>query len=119
MLILNNVLSKLFEKIFLFRLIAFLLKYELISKNQFGFIPEKNTTQAVHAFLNNVILNLDQKKKTAGIFFDLSKAFDTVNHKLLLYKIEKIGIRMVPLNWITSFLVNRRHIVKIPFIDKA
>jgi hypothetical protein len=116
---LTSVFSKLFEKIFLIRLIDFLKQYQLLSRIQFGFIPEKNTTQAVHAFLNNVIFDLDQKKKTAGIFFDLSKAFDTVNHKLLLYKLEKIGIRGIPLNWITSFLENRIQIVKIPFIDQT
>ena len=55
---------------------------------------------------------IDDKEYTMGVFLDLSKAFDTVNHNILLYKLEHFGIRGVVLEWFQNYLSNRKQIVK-------
>ncbi len=57
--------------------------------------------------------NIDDQKITCGIFLDLSKAFDTVNHSLLLQKLYRYGIRGTPLVWLTNYLNNRMQYVEI------
>ena len=60
---------------------------------------------------------LDQNKISAGLFLDLKKAFDTVNHSILLQKLESIGIRGVALNWFQSYLVDRYLYVSVNNIE--
>ena len=54
---------------------------------------------------------MDNKKTTVGVFIDLSKAFDTVNHKILLQKLENYGLRGSILKWFTSYLENRQQFI--------
>lgn len=56
---------------------------------------------------------LDEKKYAAGIFIDLKKAFDTINHLILLNKLDRYGIRGVASDWLKSYLMNRTQYVKI------
>ena len=57
--------------------------------------------------------SLDDNKFGCGIFIDLQKAFDTVNHKILLNKLEHYGIRGTPLQWFSSYSSNRKHFVYV------
>jgi hypothetical protein len=56
---------------------------------------------------------MDQKKKSMGVFYDFSKAYDTVNHNILLQKLNNMGIAGVANDWVRSFLCNRRQAVHI------
>ena len=72
-----STVSKVFEAIIQKRMVNFLLKQDFFSKNQFGFLPQRNTSDALVAHLNEIVENLENKKKVIGLYLDLAKAFDT------------------------------------------
>ena len=100
------VLSKCLEKPMANRLHSYLNKYNLITPSQFGFQKNKSTTDAIHSFMQKLTAHL-QNSHVISIFCDLSKAFDCVNHRILLYKLQKMGIRGIPLMWFESYLKDR------------
>lgn len=106
-------LSKILEKIINKQLVRFLEKYNLLAHTQYGFRHGKSTDDAVSDLINEIVTNLDSKKKCLAIFLDLAKAFDTVSVPHLLQKMEGIGIRGVPLQLFTSYLSHRKQKVKI------
>ena len=71
------------------RLYYHLQLHRLIYKYQFGFRHNHSTTLAVIDVIDNIYERLDNGEKVIGLYFDLQKAFDTVNHEILLYKLEK------------------------------
>ena len=77
-------LSKIFEKCVNIRVVNYLEKYNILSINQFGFRKSKNTTDAVSSFIEYVYRALNSKEHVLGISIDLRKAFDTVNHEILI-----------------------------------
>ena len=105
--------SKLFEKCMANRLISFLDKFRIISNHQFGFQKGKTTTQAIQNFISHVYDSFNKKNHSIGVFLDFKKAFDTVNHKILISKLENYGIRGIPKNWFISYLENRLQRVSI------
>lgn len=109
------VMSKLFEKIIKTRLLSFLNSCNFFSACQFGFRENLCTEIALQHLLEYVYsgLNSGCSGKTAGIFLDISKAFDTVNHSLLFRKLESAGVRGIPLDWFKSFLQGRKQYVRI------
>ena len=111
--------SKIFEKVIKHRLITFLDKNNLITDNQFGFRKSHSTELAVIDIQNTLLQNLDNNKLTCTIFLDLSKAFDSVNHNILLKKLERYGIRGMPLKLMKSYLSNRQHITKLDGIKSS
>jgi retron-type reverse transcriptase len=106
-------LSKVFEKLMKIRLVSFLDKTKFFSKNQFGFRKGKSTEDALLKFCGEIFDGLDKKKTCAALFIDISKAFDCVDHKLLLKKLYNIGIRGFVFKWFASYLANRKQCVKI------
>ena len=76
--------DKIFEKMLFSRLLSYLDKNQLLSKNQFGFRPNSSTQFAISTIYDKIIKNIDNGLYTCCIFLDLSKAFDTVNHTILL-----------------------------------
>lgn len=110
---LNSVFSKVFEKIFAKRLVAFLDKHSIISEHQLGFQKGKSTTDAIIKALEFITSNNEKKLTTIGAYLDLSAAFDCVKHELLLEKLEGYGIRGEALNWIASFLADRHQFVEM------
>lgn len=108
-------LSKIFEYSMINRLWKFLNKYKILSTAQHGFRSSLSTMTAVDSFLRQVIASLDAGENPAGMFCDLSRAFDCVDHGGLLFKLERYGIRGVALNWFDSYLSNRSQFVEIKY----
>ena len=103
--------SKLFEKVVYNQLIAYLDKLDILYQFQFGFRKNYGTEIAISYLSNKISEALDNNEYSLGVFLDLSKAFDTVNHNIILYKLSHYGIRGIPLKWFTSYLHSRNQYV--------
>ena len=106
-------LSKIIEKLLFNRLSDFFKKFDVIHSNQFGFMPGKSTSDAMIQLIDFFYNVIDSKEYSIALFIDYQKAFDTVNHNILLKKLELYGIRGRPLELINSYLSNRSQFVKI------
>ena len=95
--------SKVLEKLMHFRLTSFFIDMcNLICDNQYGFRAKHTTYMALLNIMDEISVEIDNRKYYIGIFLDLYKAFDTVDHNILLKKLEIYGIRGTALN---GFLV--------------
>ena len=108
-----TIYSKIFEKLVHKRMVSFISKYNIIKPNQFGFQSNKSTSDAILEFLENIYDSFNNNKHYLSIYLDFSKAFDTIYHDTLLKKIEHMGFRGPILQWITSYLTNRKQFVNI------
>ena len=108
-----SLFSKIFERIVYNQLYAFLEKYDILSPNQYGFRKNRSTTEAVIQQLEFIYQNLDQNKTVVSIFMDFSKAFDCIDHRLLLRKLYFYGIRGLPYLWFESYLSGRTQYVSV------
>jgi hypothetical protein len=88
-------------------------KLNIIFENQFGFRSGYSTVQAVTRITDKIQKAIENKQYSCGIFLDLSKAFDTVNHDILITKLEHYGIRGIAKDWFKSYLFNRKQYVSI------
>lgn len=104
--------SKIFEKVVCNRLTNYLTKYSILHNGQYGFRSNHDTTLAVIDMVDKITTAIDSSQYSIGIFIDLSKAFDTINHKILLAKLSHYGIRGVALEWFKSYLTNRYQYVE-------
>ena len=93
------------------RLKTFLAENKILNNNQFGFRPGLNTSDAIVEFLEHAYTSIDEKKHLIAIFLDLSKAFDTIDHEILLEKLKHIGIKDMSLKWFHSYIVERKQFV--------
>lgn len=105
-------LSKVLEKVVHKRLYYFIEINDIFNENQYGFRPKHSTVNAVTHFVNDTIKSLENKETTLSVFLDLSKAFDTIDHNILLKKLEFYGVRGLPLKWFTTYLNNRKQFVQ-------
>ena len=101
------VASKILEKIVHRRLYSFLSKNHFFNKNQFGFRSNHSTELAASSLINQICGALDGKTKVMSVFLDMSKAFDCVDHDILLEKMSIYGIRGKSLSWFNSYLKGR------------
>ena len=105
--------DKIFEQIVKTRLNDFLSKNNILSDSQFGFQNGKSTADAVLNLTDDIYSALKENKTCCTILLDLAKAFDTVDHSILLKKLDKIGIRGPLHKWFESYLKDRKQVVSI------
>lgn len=103
-----SIFNKILEKIVYSRVHNFLSKNNVLYKFQFGFRKNHSTALALLDVIDSCYKNIDDGNKVLGVFLDLQKAFDTVNHEILLYKLSHYGIRGVMYNWFKSYLIGRK-----------
>ena len=106
-------ISKVFEKCMHRRLLNFLNSNNVLSLNQFGFLKNKSTEDAVLKLVEYFYDTLNSKMSSINIFIDFKKAFDTIDHVILARKLEAYGVRGLPLKLFVDYLLNRKQIVKI------
>ena len=104
-------LSKVLEKVMYTRLMSFLEINDILIGNQFGFRRSHSSYMALMVMINEISQALDSGEHVVGIFLDFSKAFDTVNHSILLKKLYHYGIRGNALEWFESYLSGRQQYV--------
>ena len=96
-----------------YRLIKFVEKLGLLDSAQYGFRSGSSTSHAILDILNTIQTNMDKKLFSCAIFIDLRKAFDTVNHDILLQKLYFYGIRGLIGSWFESYLSNRTQLTVV------
>lgn len=105
--------SKLFEKVMSNRLMDYMLSNSYFNIFQHGYLKGRSTQTAVYQFTQKILNALENNDIALGVFLDLSKAYDCIDHKLLLFKLEKYGLRGNTLEWFRSYLSDRKQKVSI------
>ena len=105
-------ISKILEKVVYSRVYHFLDNIKQIYENQYGFRANHSCEHAVSEVVGKILKNSELNRYTIGLFLDLSKAFDILDHKIVLKKMEKYGIRGIALDWFKSYLNHNKLRVK-------
>ena len=111
--------SKVLERLVYDQLVSYLEKECLLYNFQFGFRKGYSTENAILETVEKLKSAVDDQKVTCGIFLDFSKAFDTINHHILLEQLYKYGIRGLPHAWFSGYITNRKQYVKIGNVESS
>ena len=106
-----SIFSKIYERAMCTRLTDFLEFHKILYEKQFGFRKQHSAYMAHMLLVDNLIKALQNEEFVIGVFLDFSKAFDTVDHSILLLKLQHYGIRGISLKWFESYLDNRKQYV--------
>ena len=101
------IFGKIFEKVIYSRMYSFMTSMGIIYNKQFGFRKNHSTSHAIDYSFAKILKEVENKRHVIGIFIDLNKAFDTIDHQKLLIKFEHYGIRGMCHKLLTSYLSNR------------
>ena len=101
------------EKVMYNRLINFIEKMNIIYSKQFGFRSHHSTEHAILSIVDKIHDRIEKRHFSCGIFLDFNKAFDTVNHDILINKLDHYGIRGIAKDWFVSYLSNRKQFTSI------
>ena len=116
-LVIQNIFSKIVEKAFTIRLVNYLVKYKLINTSQYAYMKGKSVEQAIYNFLNVIYESLENSLNCVGIFYDFSSAFNLVDLLILFHKLSFMGVNGPPLEFIKSYLTNRKYYVQLTETD--
>lgn len=108
-----SIFDKILEKLMFNRIYSFLVQNDILYKYQFGFRKGYSTSLALVELVDTIYTHCDNRDTVIGMFFDLQKAFDTVDHSILLHKMNNCGIRGIVLKWFRNYLSNRKQFVSI------
>ena len=95
------------------RVKAVITKHDILCSSQYGFRQNHSTENALLDIVSKIQTYMDKNLFSCGIFIDLQKALDTVDHEILLYKLNHYGIRGIANNWFNSYLTGRYHTTQI------
>jgi len=105
--------SKILERVMYNRIYNYLTTNNILYNKQFGFQKQHSTEHAIIQLTNEISNSFEQNLLTLGVFIDLSKAFDTVDHSILITKLYHYGIKGKALTWFKSYLEYRSQCVCI------
>ena len=111
--------SKFFEKVMYDRMIDFINKHNILFDNQYGFRSQHSTSLALIRLIDQISSSIDSKKFCVGIFLDLLKAFNMVNHTILLNKLENYGFKGTALQWVRNYLSSRKQYVEFNSVSSV
>ena len=100
-------------------MVKFLEKNDIFYAKQFGFRSNHSTDHAILCIKDRIQKAIDNRSFSCGIFLDFSKAFDTVNHEILINELEYYGLRGLVKQWFISYLSERRQIVTVNSVKSA
>ena len=112
-------ISKILEKAMHTQLYAYLMNNGILTSKQFGVRPKLSTGTALAHFTDNILQNMDAGSFTGAVFLDLSKAFNTVDHPLLLQELTNIGLTTSTTQWFRSYLINGSQITLVGVAHSA
>ena len=105
-------INKIFEKLIHARLNDFITEHNILENSQYGFRKKHSTSHGITHLHETIIEGLEKKKVCVALFIDLKSAFDTIDHDILIEKLDHYGVRGKALKLLSSYLKDRRQYVK-------